>query len=111
MKKYLLAALLMTGTGMAWANPCDADVEKYCGDIQPGMGALGNCMQSQSQNFTAQCREWMQKTDAALRKLAGACSFDAREYCRDVKPGYGRLRSCLVANSDKISSACKEAVQ
>ncbi len=111
MKKLILAVFLAMGTGISWANPCDADVEKYCGDIQPGMGALGNCMQSQSQNFTAQCREWIQKTDAALRRLAADCSYDAREFCRDVKPGFGRLRNCLNANADKISPSCREALK
>ena len=38
------------------------------------------------------------------------CKADLETYCKDVKPGDGRLLACLYANSDKISARCEYAL-
>lgn len=38
------------------------------------------------------------------------CKADLQKYCKDVKPGDGRLLACLYAHSDKISARCEYAV-
>lgn len=38
------------------------------------------------------------------------CKADLDKYCKDVKPGDGRLLACLYAHSDKISVRCEYAV-
>merc|ERR1712146_607995 len=42
-------------------------------------------------------------------ELAKKCRADKEKFCKDVKPGQGRTRSCLQANFDKISKGCKDA--
>ena len=38
------------------------------------------------------------------------CKADLEKYCKDVKPGDGRLLACLYANSEKISARCEYAL-
>jgi hypothetical protein len=38
------------------------------------------------------------------------CKAELEKYCKDVKPGDGRLLACLYAQSDKISARCEYAV-
>ncbi len=95
----------------AIASPCDADVDKFCGDVQPGHGSIAGCLQSQEANLSFQCRDWLKKIDASLRKIGNACVSSAREYCRDVRPGYGRVKGCLMNNFDKLPKDCQDALK
>lgn len=38
------------------------------------------------------------------------CKADLDMYCKDVKPGEGRLLACLYAHEDRISTQCQYAV-
>lgn len=44
------------------------------------------------------------------RQMVQTCKADVQTYCQDVKPGGGRIFSCLDANSDKISEPCAQMV-
>ncbi len=57
MKSFLLFAVALSLGAVAFAGPCDADVDKYCGDVQPGQGSIANCLQSQEANLSFQCRD------------------------------------------------------
>jgi len=37
---------------------------------------------------------------------AGACKPDARQFCREVKPGSGRMMDCLIDHQQQISEPC-----
>ena len=38
---------------------------------------------------------------------AAACKADAEKFCKDVKPGGGRVMACLKAHEDQLSDSCK----
>jgi Cysteine rich repeat len=38
----------------------------------------------------------------------GACKADIETFCKDIKPGGGRLKACIKSNSDRISQECKD---
>jgi gas vesicle protein len=38
----------------------------------------------------------------------GACKDDVQKFCKDVKPGAGRIIKCLKEHDSELSSACKE---
>jgi len=44
----------------------------------------------------------------ALTPAGGACSKDSKTFCKDVKPGKGRMLACLKTNMDKLSPDCKK---
>src|SRR5690349_1038857 len=99
-KVRMIFASLVLLAGFAVPRPvfaaaCDEDFDKYCGDVQPGQGQLEHCIQTQSSNFSFQCRDWLKKMDSAVRRVGMACSESARAYCRDTRPGYGRVKACL----------------
>jgi hypothetical protein len=57
-----LVAAGLFGTGMA-AEPsdavkqaCQADVQKFCANVQPGGGAVTQCMRSHALGLSHQCR-------------------------------------------------------
>ena len=39
---------------------------------------------------------------------ARACRYDARRFCKDDIPDQFKVGSCLQANREKLSRACKE---
>jgi len=52
----------------------------------------------------AAAEKWIVET------FSEGCKADLEKYCKDVKPGDGRLLACLYAHSDKISARCEYAV-
>lgn len=45
---------------------------------------------------------------AAAEKGKGPCAEDAAKFCKDVKPGEGRVAACLKEHEKELSQACKE---
>jgi hypothetical protein len=39
----------------------------------------------------------------------GPCSADLEKFCKDVKPGGGRIIACLKQHEAEVSEACKKA--
>lgn len=37
---------------------------------------------------------------------SGACRADAQKFCKDVKPGQGRIYKCLVEHKTELSQEC-----
>lgn len=91
---------------IAHANVCDEDIETVCGHIQAGKG-VADCLESNKDKVSLPCRQLQEKLGNSLRDLKSACAFDVVNYCRDVKPGYGRVKTCLMNNLDKLSNDCQ----
>lgn len=45
---------------------------------------------------------------AAAEKGKGPCAEDAAKFCKDVKPGEGRVAACLKEHEKELSQACKD---
>jgi hypothetical protein len=41
-----------------------------------------------------------------LKEGKGACKADIEKYCKDIKPGGGRIWVCLKSNGDRLSQEC-----
>jgi len=46
---------------------------------------------------------------ADAQNIFQVCETDIQKYCSKVKPGHGRLITCLYAHEDQISDACDQA--
>ena len=51
-----------------------------------------------------------QRPLAAQGPIRQACSVEIQNYCADVTPGDGRLRSCLASHRDQLTQACRDAL-
>jgi hypothetical protein len=45
---------------------------------------------------------------AAAEKDGGPCAADAAKFCKDVKPGEGRVAACLKEHAKELSQACTD---
>lgn len=41
----------------------------------------------------------------------GPCYEDVQKFCKDVKPGGGRIATCLKENEGQLSTACRDMAQ
>ena len=48
---------------------------------------------------------------AQHERISIACREDIAKYCADKRRGMREIRPCLIANKDKISQRCKNALQ
>jgi hypothetical protein len=93
---------------------CKADVQKFCGDVKPGGGAIKDCMKAHQADLSQGCKDNMaegkQKMEEKMQAIKQACGADLKQYCANVTPGEGREFACLHSYSDKISAGCKAAL-
>lgn len=45
-----------------------------------------------------------------VQTVADGCKAELETYCKDVKPGEGRILACLFAYQDKLSGKCEYAL-
>lgn len=41
----------------------------------------------------------------------GVCKAEREKFCKDVKPGEGRVKKCLTENLAKLSDGCKAKME
>lgn len=46
-----------------------------------------------------------------FKKVREACGDDLARFCKDIKPGGGRIRECLRAHEQELSDGCKVAIR
>jgi hypothetical protein len=96
-------------------DPCVFDMQKFCGDVEPGAGRMLECLHKNDKQLSANCKEALAgvKQQAAARRggRISACQADIDKLCKDVPRGGGRLSECLRSHSDQLSDKCKEALK
>ena len=48
--------------------------------------------------------------EGLIETVANGCKTEITSYCKDVKPGEGRVLACLYAHEDKLSGKCEYAL-
>ena len=48
--------------------------------------------------------------ETIIDTVANGCKTEITTYCKDVKPGEGRVLACLYAYEDKLSGKCEHAL-
>lgn len=91
---------------------CKADFEKYCKDVKPGEGRIMRCMKEHENDFSQACKAKMaekkEMMEKKMKEAQEACKGDLESFCKDVKPGEGRIIQCLIEHKDKLSEGCKQ---
>jgi Cysteine rich repeat len=98
----------------AWAqtkNACTDDIAEFCKDIRPGAGRLVRCLKEHETDLSAQCKASIEEARTKAREAHEACTDDVQKFCKDVKPGKGRIVRCLKQNEEQLSPDCRDTLQ
>jgi len=87
-------------------GPCAADVKKFCGDVQPGQGAIAKCMKTHEAELSPACQEGMKARAEKAESVREDCKRDVEKFCKGIAPGGGRILACLSARQAELNPAC-----
>jgi hypothetical protein len=103
------AAVALAGAAPARADSaCMADAVRFCPDVPFGDGRVLTCLQNHWSQLSSGCIQDLQQADAKAREITLKCSADIWTYCQGVVPGGGRVRACLLARWDVLSTQCRD---
>ena len=98
---------------------CGADIEKHCGEVRPGGGAIKACLAKNANQISGNCTQTFENVFALLEKRAAAqaavpqlCRADAERLCSNFRQGNARIIRCLtrVDNIRKVTNKCNQAI-
>lgn len=96
---------------------CAADIRKYCGQVTPGEGRMVYCMQAFEDKISPKCAFELEDAAASILSAADAlkdgvlaCKAEINGVCGKVKPGEGRIATCLLENKSTASAGCVDAI-
>jgi hypothetical protein len=89
---------------------CRADVERLCGDVQPGGGARRQCLRQHQNDLSPACHERVSRIRQRMAQVRQACSGEAQRLCADVQPGHGAILRCMRQHESQLSNECREAL-
>jgi Cysteine rich repeat len=87
-------------------GPCAADAKKFCGSEKPGGGRIAKCMKSHEAELSPACQSEMKKAEERIEQVREECKGDVEKFCKGVKPGAGRILSCLKGREADLAPAC-----
>ncbi len=117
---FIVAALVATsamaapapGAGQGQGNgPCSEDMAKFCKDVQPGGGRIMKCMKEHENDLSPACKQHIAQVKERVKEAKAACEDDVMRFCKDVKPGGGRIIRCLKDHENELSPDCKEKME
>ena len=84
---------------------CAPDLAARCAGYQGLEGRIA-CVKTRFKDFSLRCQLALVK-GAAVRK---ACKADLKKNCAGIRPGGGRIETCLKDHFADVSDACKETI-
>ena len=100
----------------AFKAACQGDVQRLCGDVEPGQGRIKRCLRENQDQLSAECRAQAKKVKRgkrgkrAMRRIKRACGADIQQPCGDVQGRRG-LKRCMREHADELSAECSAAVE
>jgi hypothetical protein len=98
------------------AEACRSDAQTLCKGVEPGGGRIAKCLKENDAKLSPACKEKLAegktKGDMLKKKIGDAmqnCKADAEKFCKDVKPGGGRIMKCLKEHEAELSEGCKNS--
>jgi hypothetical protein len=107
--RVIVISVLFASQGLFAKVICQADMDKFCKGILLGDGKMSKCMNKNSDKLSKACLK--QRTDFAQARKDNDkyCEPLFEKYCKDVKPGDGRIIQCMKENEKNFSTECKDA--
>jgi hypothetical protein len=85
---------------------CKADVEKLCGDVEPGDDRIALCLAEHKSDVGKKCTGALRRAKR-VAMFRATCAADVKKLCPRVKPGAGRIHQCLKIHEATVAPACK----
>jgi hypothetical protein len=85
---------------------CKSDIEKFCKNVQPGQSRIVQCMKQHEAEFSSACKEQIDMDREKAKEFINACKPDIEKFCKDIKPGHGRIIRCLKQHQAELSASC-----
>jgi Golgi apparatus protein 1 len=100
------------GRAAEFSADCAADVYRFCPRTPAGGGRVLQCLRAHAgrRELASNCEDAVVRALENLGDFAEACGGDAAALCAGVQPGGGKLFACLRAQSGRLSSRCRSAV-
>jgi hypothetical protein len=91
---------------------CGADVYRFCPNVPVGQGRVLGCLGQHvgRRELSSNCEDAVTTALEKLQEFSDACARDAASLCEGVQPGGGRIFVCLRAQSERLSTRCRNAV-
>lgn len=105
---FCFASALSYAQEMNRGGNCKADIEKFCKNVQPGQGRIVQCMKQHENELSHACKEQLEAEREKEQDFVKACKPDAEKFCKNVKPGQGRVVRCLKQHQTELSANCCE---
>lgn len=97
---------------------CQNELNTYCKTVSPGEGRVFACLYAYSDKLSGRCEyalydaaAQLEDAIAKLNYVAKSCAEDLNKYCADIKPGEGRVATCLKKNQSKTTAGCQQAMK
>jgi hypothetical protein len=105
-----LGMILGVGTSVyaQGGGPCAEDLAKFCKDVQPGGGRIAKCLKEHEKELSATCTQHIAEVQSRWKEANQACHDDVLKFCKDVKPGQGRIVKCLKEHQNELSPESRE---
>lgn len=96
---------------------CGKDIETYCKSASLANNGITDCLEQNQSKVSQKCNadrqvviSLLQERFAAQAAVSKECENDARQYCKGVKAGAGRLLRCLLKAQPSVSKKCNTAI-
>ena len=96
---------------------CAQDIKKYCSKVTRGEGRMVYCMQAHEDKISTKCSFELGEAAASIQTAADAlkdgviaCKAEINGVCGKIKPGEGRIATCLLENKSTASAGCADAI-
>jgi hypothetical protein len=106
----VVLGLIALSAAAAEKRPCADDVEKFCKDVKPGGERILKCLEAHQSELSDACKKRLESGRARMKAAQEACKGDVEKWCKDVKPGGGRIVKCLKEHQTELSAECKTQV-
>src|SRR4029077_4415106 len=87
-------------------GPCSNDLKKFCARVKPGEGRIAKCLHEHQRELEPACQSEMRRAEQGAEQVRQECKGDAEKFCKDIRPGGGRVLACLKSHQAELAPAC-----
>jgi len=110
LRRMLAGAALGFGlacSANAPAAECRADVAKFCAQVDPGGGRVGQCLKESQWQLSQGCQQHAELVAARTKETLQACQDEIVQYCSSAEVEGRRIAQCLKRENPRLSPECR----